>query len=68
MNTPKKKYDFENFMLFAFTRGIEAGQNLKGCNDEKEIIDAKEQFCSELHFEYFSGKEKETLDDGHARQ
>ena len=45
MNTPKKRYDFESFMLFAFTRGIEVGQNLKDCiNQEMEISDARSNF------------------------
>lgn len=67
MNTPKKKYDFESRMLFAFTQGIKVGQDLKGCNDEKEIINAKKQFCRRLDFEYFGRQEEEILDDGHAR-
>lgn len=45
MNTPKKKYDFDSRMLFAFTNGIKVGQRLQEGDCEKEIADAKKQFC-----------------------
>ena len=66
MNTPKKKYDFESRMLFAFTNGIKVGQRLQEGDCEKEIAYAKKQFCRELNFEYFGGRDEEDSESGHA--
>lgn len=52
MKMPKKKYDFESILLYAFSRGLEAGRKLSGENSEEEIKKEKEQFCKEMQFAY----------------
>lgn len=57
MKMPKKKYDFESILLYAFSRGLETGRKLSGENSEEEIKKVKEQFCKEMKFTYL-GREK----------
>ena len=45
MNTPKKKYDFESRMLFAFTNGIKVGQRLQAGIVRKRLLMLKNNFA-----------------------
>lgn len=52
MKMPKKRYDFESIILYAFSCGLETGRKLSGESREEEIKKAKEQFCKEMQFIY----------------